>query len=134
MAALDGIENKLEAGEPLELCAFSSKVLSRLELRPSGTVSLAVDYAEISAGARTRRQGTIEALRIACELADTEIRSEHRLQEDLGLERIQLLALALHLENTFQIFLDEAPEAPPETVADVARLVAARLAEQGRDE
>ena len=51
--------------EPLSICAFSNKVLSRLELRPTGSVPLRVDYAEISAGGRTRRKGEIEAQRIA---------------------------------------------------------------------
>lgn len=51
--------------EPLSLCAFSHRVLSRVELRPTGTVPLEVDYVEISPGGRTHRKGEIEALRIA---------------------------------------------------------------------
>lgn len=54
----------------------------------------------------------------------------HRLQEDLGLESLGLLSLSVKIENHFQIYLDESPAEPPETIDDVVRLILQRLDEQ----
>ena len=47
-----------------------------------------------------------------------------RLQADLGLDSMGLLNFALVVENHFQIFLNEPPDQPPETLSEVAQLVA----------
>ena len=47
-----------------------------------------------------------------------------RLQADLGLDSMGLLNLALEVENHFQIFLNEPPDRPPDTLGEVAQLVA----------
>jgi len=56
-----------------------------------------------------------------------EIKPESRLVEDLKLDSMGMLALAVGLENRLRIKLDEDPERPPETVADVAELLSTRL-------
>jgi len=53
----------------------------------------------------------------------------HRLQEDLGLESIGMLSLAVEIENYFQIYLSEG-ENPPITIDDVVKLILLRLSEQ----
>lgn len=50
-----------------------------------------------------------------------------RLVEDLALDSVGFLALALGLENRFRIRLEEDPEHPPETVKDVVNLLQQRL-------
>lgn len=76
----------------------------------------------------------IRILREFCGLDDKPVEGHHRLQEELGLDSVQLLSLALEVENKFQIMLDESPESPPRTVNDVVDLVAQRLAELEHDD
>lgn len=57
------------------------------------------------------------------------IRAESRLMEDLHLDSMGMLALAVGLENRYRLKLAEDPEHPPETVADVVKLLAQRLEE-----
>lgn len=54
---------------------------------------------------------------------------DRRLVEDLGLDSVGFLALALGLENRFRTNLNEDPERPPGTVAELVDLVQQRLAE-----
>lgn len=51
-----------------------------------------------------------------------------RLVEDLALDSIQLLTLAVEVENRFRIYLDPEDEEGIETVGDLADVVAAKLA------
>lgn len=57
----------------------------------------------------------------------TEFAPELRLAEDLGLDSIGLLTLAVELENHYRVRLEENPEAPPATLGELAELVKARL-------
>ncbi len=57
----------------------------------------------------------------------TDFRPELRLTEDLGLDSIGLLTLALELENHYRVRLEENPEAPPVTLGELAEVVKARL-------
>jgi acyl carrier protein len=57
----------------------------------------------------------------------TEFRPELRLAEDLGLDSIGLLTLALELENHYRVRLEENPENPPTTLGELAELVEGRL-------
>ena len=57
------------------------------------------------------------------------IRAESRLMEDLHLDSMGMLALAVGLENRYRVKLGEDPAQPPETVADVVELLAQRLKE-----
>lgn len=57
----------------------------------------------------------------------TEFSPELRLSEDLGLDSIGLLTLALELENHYRVRLEENPEAPPVTLGELADVVRARL-------
>lgn len=59
---------------------------------------------------------------------------ESRLAEQLGLDSVGFLTLALELENHYQLTLEEDPQDPPRTVGDLVRLVEARLKEAGSDE
>ncbi|HEX2251671.1 MAG TPA: phosphopantetheine-binding protein [Thermoanaerobaculia bacterium] len=54
---------------------------------------------------------------------------ELRLVEDLELDSIQLLTLAVEVENRFRVCLEPEDEAGIATVGDLAAAVAARLAE-----
>lgn len=57
----------------------------------------------------------------------TEFQPELRLAEDLGLDSIGLLTLAVELENHYRVRLEENPEAPPATLGELAKLVRVRL-------
>jgi acyl carrier protein len=52
-----------------------------------------------------------------------EVAESSRLAEDLQLDSVGLLALALNLEKRFQVRLPEDPSAPPETVSDIVDLL-----------
>jgi acyl carrier protein len=52
-----------------------------------------------------------------------EIRESSRLAEDLQLDSVGLLALALNLEKRFQVRLPDNPETPPQTVGDLLDLL-----------
>jgi acyl carrier protein len=54
--------------------------------------------------------------------------AEMRLIEDLKLDSIHRLTLAVEIENRFRIALDEADEAALETVGDLAAAVRRKLA------
>lgn len=55
---------------------------------------------------------------------------EMRLVEDLELDSIRLLTLAVEVENRFRVRLDEADEAAIETVGDLVAAVRRKLAER----
>lgn len=59
------------------------------------------------------------------------IRWDRRLVEDLGLDSVGFLALAVGLENRFRVNLEEDPERPPYTVAELVDLLQERLSEAG---
>ncbi len=75
-----------------------------------------------------------ETLRSLADLArdklgwSSELRPEMRLVEDLELDSIRLLTLAMAVEDYFRICLDEADEEAIETVGDLAGVVEAKLA------
>ena len=54
---------------------------------------------------------------------------ELRLVEDLALDSIQLLTLAVEVENRFRICMDPEDEEGIESVGDLADVVARKLAE-----
>ena len=58
---------------------------------------------------------------------------DSRLQEDLGLDSMGLLTLALETENHFDLCLDEPPDQPPTSVREIVELVALRLEERRED-
>jgi acyl carrier protein len=68
----------------------------------------------------------VSVLRRACGV-QVEVSSDTRLAEDLGLDSVGLLALALELENHYQLQLGEDPASPPRTVGDVVALIAEGL-------
>lgn len=72
----------------------------------------------------------IHILRRDCGVTHENIGPEARLQEDLGLDSMGLLNLALEVENHFQIYLEEAADNPPETIGDIINLVMVRLEDQ----
>jgi acyl carrier protein len=61
-----------------------------------------------------------------------DVSSGTRLAEDLGLDSTGLLALALELENHYQLQLGEDPASPPRSVGDVVGLISKGLQETGR--
>lgn len=52
---------------------------------------------------------------------------EMRLVEDLRLDSVRLLTLAVEVENRFRVLLDEVDEAGIETVGDLVALVRRKL-------
>ena len=63
---------------------------------------------------------------VLCELSGNEnIEPDHNLQNDLGLDSLQMVTLLVMLEDTFEIVLDEADMNPFDlnTVADVINMV-----------
>ena len=65
-----------------------------------------------------------------CGIQDPHVSLRARLQEDLGLDSMSLLTLALEIENHWQVYLAESPESPPQTLGDLVTLVAQRLREK----
>lgn len=57
-----------------------------------------------------------------------ELRHEMRLVEDLALDSIRLLTLAMEVEDRFRICLDEEDEEGIVTVADLVDVVGRKLA------
>lgn len=57
-----------------------------------------------------------------------ELAPRMRLVEDLELDSIRLLTLAVEVENRFRVRLDEADEAAIETVGDLVAAVRRKLA------
>ncbi len=74
---------------------------------------------------------TEETLRQQCRVT-APIESSTRLREDLGLDSLALLTLAVAAEDHFHLCLNEDPESPPATVAEFVALVERRLKEEGR--
>jgi len=69
---------------------------------------------------------TEETLRQQCRVT-LPITVETRLREDLGLDSLALLTLAVAAEDHFRICLNEDPESPPTTVGEFVALVESRL-------
>ncbi len=65
-----------------------------------------------------------------CKVNINGIDDDDKLQDDLGLDSMTLLNLALEAENFLGCPLDEDPENPPLTVRALTELVATRLEEQ----
>lgn len=62
-----------------------------------------------------------------------ELAPEMRLVEDLRLDSLRLLTLAVEVENRFRVALDEEDEAGIETVGDLVAVVRRKLAARGGD-
>jgi acyl carrier protein len=62
-----------------------------------------------------------------------QLRPELRLVEDLALDSIQRLTLAVEVENRFRICLDPEDEEGIETVGDLAEVVGRKLEEGPQD-
>ena len=65
---------------------------------------------------------------------DGELEPGMRLVEDLELDSIRLMTLAMEVEDHFRICLDEDDEAAIVTVADLIGVVKKKLAEQRSEE
>lgn len=55
------------------------------------------------------------------------ISEESRLAEDLQLDSVGLLSLAVNLENQYRIRISDDPTTPPQTVGDVLDLLQTAL-------
>ena len=56
-----------------------------------------------------------------------ELRPEMRLQEDLALDSVKLLTLAVEVENRFRVRLDPETEAGIVTLADLVAAIQSKL-------
>lgn len=74
---------------------------------------------------------TEQTLRQQCRVTGP-IEPTTRLREDLGLDSLALLTLAVAAEDHFQLCLNEDPESPPASVGDFVSLVEQRLRELNR--
>lgn len=68
----------------------------------------------------------VETLKVRCGV-NKPIELSSRLMEDLELDSMGLLALAVSLENHYRVTLQEDPEQPPQTVGEVVDLVQSRI-------
>ena len=89
----------LAAGRPVEVCVFTRKALSRVELRVEATAELAVDYSERSPRGARRRRGDIEALKLSIKARP--------VAADSG-EEFELLGL----KGDVELYLDPATRIP----------------------
>lgn len=71
----------------------------------------------------------VETLRRECRV-QVELNPGTRLREDLGLDSLALLTLAVAAEDHFRIYLQEDAQAPPQTLGEFAELVQRRCREQ----
>ena len=76
------------------------------------------------------RQALTDILVDECRVDASSIKDTSRLQDDLGLDSMTLLSLALEVENFLGCALEEDPENPPLTVGALMALVMERLEEQ----
>ena len=76
------------------------------------------------------REALVLILIDECKIDGRAVRDTHHLQDDLGLDSMKLLSLALEAENFLGCPLDEDPEDPPMTVGALVDLVAMRLEEK----
>jgi acyl carrier protein len=76
------------------------------------------------------RQALTAILVEECRVDASSITDASRLQDDLGLDSMTLLSLALEVENFLGCALEEDPEHPPLTVGALIELVVTRLEEQ----
>lgn len=68
-----------------------------------------------------------EIVALAPEPPGREVRLDHRLTEDLGLDSVGLLTLAVAVEDHFRICLEPEDEARIRTVGDLVRTVEEKL-------
>jgi acyl carrier protein len=64
---------------------------------------------------------------------DGELRPEMRLSEDLELDSLKMLTLAVEVENRFRVCLDPSSEAQIETVGDLVAAVGRELERRTHD-
>jgi len=72
-------------------------------------------------------QAVLGALRDVFEDDELEVRPTDNLQQDLGMESMTFLHLAIQLENFLDAPLGEDPEQLPETVRELVDLVSERM-------
>ena len=68
-----------------------------------------------------------DILRQECKI-ERDILPDTRLAEDLELDSVGMLTLAVEVENRYQLILEDDVENPPRTVRDVVLLVQKALA------
>lgn len=72
----------------------------------------------------------VRILHEQCEIETNKIDKKLDLQKDLGLDSVGLLTLATEIENHWELYLDETPEDPPQTIEDLVDLIDIRLQEK----
>ena len=86
---------------------------------------------EVEAGLR-QLLGDLQSDLPGSELAArTSFRPEDRLVEDLGLDSVSLLTLAVEVEDLFEICLDEQDERQLATLGDLVRVIELKLRKSG---
>ena len=81
--------------------------------------------------AKTKAREAIVAILVNdCKIDKANISDDAHLQDDLGLDSMTLLNLALEAENFLGCALEEDPEDPPLTVRALVELMVARMEEQ----
>ena len=72
----------------------------------------------------------VNILHEQCEIETDKIDQNLDLQKDLGLDSVGLLTLATEIENHWELYLNETPEDPPQTIQDLVDLIDIRLQEK----
>ena len=68
-------------------------------------------------------------LREKCKI-EGQVGIDARLAEDLRLDSVGMLTLALEIENHYRMNLGDEPDSPPRTVQEIVNLIKARLSER----
>jgi acyl carrier protein len=69
----------------------------------------------------------VKIIKEECEPDSLNINLNSHFQEDLGLDSMGLLTLSAELENHYQMYLNENPDSPPQTVKEVIELIQGEL-------
>ncbi len=65
-----------------------------------------------------------------CEVDEKKIELNSHLQNELNMDSLALLTLAVAVENHYQLSLEENPENPPQNILEVVHLIQNRLKEK----
>ncbi|MBL0714521.1 MAG: hypothetical protein JJV98_12555 [Desulfosarcina sp.] len=112
---LSAIEN-LKDHQPFSLCVFGKRQLHRVELKPEGSQTLKVDFVEKQPQAETRRQGEVQAIKIA-------LKAEPMVSDLDKPENFSLLGL----HKNIVIFIDPKTRLPIQITGDITTIGKATL-------
>ena len=96
------------SSQPLSVCVFGKRKLFQVRLKPAGNQSLKSDFTEINPQTETRRQGTLNALKIDFEIQP--LASESGIDENFSF---------LGLRDNISILIEPATNLPIQIRGDI---------------